>query len=144
MIDPFEQTGNAQIVSPRKAQLRATATRAERKRQKALAERHELHIAWKKWYAENREALFDGEWGKPAQELMAFLESMTLQDAPKLIEQVTQGPWQHADAETKFQILSMVDFAIVHLRESAGMVPFDDALDNEPPTVFQIIRELLQ
>ena len=52
-------------------------------------------------------------------------------------------PWYGADSDTRFQVLRLIDMALVQLRERHGLPPFNDALPDEPPTVFQIIREEL-
>jgi hypothetical protein len=44
----------------------------------------------------------------------------------------------------RFEILALVDAAIVRLRERSALTPFDDPLPHEPPNAFQIIKELLR
>jgi hypothetical protein len=48
--------------------------------------------------------------------------------------------WKLVDQETCYTVLSMIDDAIVRLREQNGLAPFDDALFDEDPTVFGICR----
>jgi hypothetical protein len=50
------------------------------------------------------------------------------------------GPWRAADANTRFLILTLVDAAIIRLREAAELPPFDDLRDE----TFVIIRKELQ
>ena len=69
---------------------------------------------------------------------------MTLGDASALLAHVKQGPWRDSDADTRFEILSLVDAAIVQLRERAGMEPFDDPSFDRPPNVFLLLREWLR
>jgi hypothetical protein len=137
--DPFAEFAEQAIVAPRKARLRA----AELKKQKALQERNKLFGLWKKWHRNQVELLLAGGYKDAAQELIGFLETFTLTDGLELIELVRCGPWRHADDDTRFQVLRLVDRAIAHLREARALPPFDDALPGEPPTVFQIIREVL-
>ena len=70
---------------------------------------------------------------------------MTLASAGGLIAFVQNGPWRGADADTRFEVLSLVDTAIIKLREHKDMAPFDDALpfSDEPLTAFEQIREIL-
>ena len=70
----------------------------------------------------------------------------TLGAAAALIALVKRGPWRTADADTRFEVLALIDAAIVTLRERAGLPPIDDTLPwtDEPLTVFQVIREMLR
>jgi hypothetical protein len=39
--------------------------------------------------------------------------------------------------------LGWIDGAIIRVRVQTRLPPFDDALEDEPPTAFQVIRKLL-
>src|SRR5262245_53569680 len=82
-----------------------------------------------------------GSHGGRLKQLVDFLERMTLQFAPALIERTRERRTTNAD--TCFFVLRLIDNAIVELRERHHLPPFDDALPGEPSTVFQIIREKL-
>jgi hypothetical protein len=138
----FLDLAERQIAAPRKARMRAAEKRAANK-DKAEIEREDLRRAYVQWRRERREALFAGPYGAAAQELDAFLKSMTLADAAKLIELVRRGPWRSTEAETRLEVVALVNAAITRLRERNGLEPFDDGLPGEPPTAFQIVRELL-
>jgi hypothetical protein len=71
---------------------------------------------------------------------------MTPDSESALIALVKRGPWRTADADARFQVLALIDAAIVTLRERAGLPPIDDALPwtDEPLTAFQVIREMLR
>lgn len=138
MSDPWEKLAEKQIVSPRKARLRA----AEKRQQKALVERDLLFKMWQDWHAERRKDLLNGSHADAAFELINFLERMTLYDGAALLALIEAGPWRNADDDTKFLVLSLIDGDIAYLREREGLPPFDDDLGDDP-TVFQIIRELL-
>jgi hypothetical protein len=116
------------------------ANRQHRARNQALEERDRMVAIWRSWRKERLETLLAGPHGEAARELMATLEHMP--PAPQLIEMLRHGPWRTADADTRFLVLSLVDGAIVHLREKRGLPPFDDALPDERPNVFLLLQEM--
>jgi hypothetical protein len=75
---------------------------------------------------------------------MAFLATMTLADVPALLALVKRGPWRSADADTRFEILSIADTAMVGLRERHELPPFDDPLFDATPSAFLTLREWLR
>jgi hypothetical protein len=91
-----------------------------------------------------RETLLAGPHGPAARDLIAFLAAMTLADAAVLLARVERGPWREANADTRFEILELIDDAIVELRERAGLAPFRDPLPGQPPNVFLLLREALR
>lgn len=135
----WNRIAEQQIVAPRKAQLRA----AEKRKQKALAERDLLFRMWQKWHAERREKLLNGPYHVAARQLINFLERMTSRDGEALLALIEAGPWRDADDDAKFLVLSLIDGDIAHLRERKGLPPFNDSLDDDDLTVFQLIREML-
>ena len=52
--------------------------------------------------------------------------------------------WQSIDTQTRYTVISMIDDAIVKLREQNGLAPFDDSIFDEDPTVFEICRTKLR
>jgi hypothetical protein len=139
MTDAWDDIASEQIVSPRKARMRA----AEKRKQKALQERNHLFREWQKWHKERKDELLGGPWGEPARELADYLERMTPEDASALVSMVEHGPWREADADTRFLVLALIDHSVIYLRENNGLEPFDDPLDDEP-SAFLIIKELLR
>jgi hypothetical protein len=128
-----------------KRRMRRAETRAQRAREKELRERDELLVLWRKHHRAQRDALLAGQYGVVAQELVASIETMTLDDGAALIDRVVAGPWRSADADTRFVVLQLIDDVLARVRERNGLPPFDDALpfSDEPDTVFQIIRREL-
>ena len=120
------------------------ATAAQKAAEKALRERDDLFRLYKKERRERLNALLAGPRGSAAQELVTFLKTITLTDEPRLIEAVRAGGWEHADANTRFEILALIDAAIIALRERAGLPPISDPLPGQPPSAFLILRELLR
>jgi hypothetical protein len=142
MTNPFLDVAELQVSAPRKARARAAEKRAAAK----LDERDKL--AEKRHAAQRKrlDALLAGPHGSAAQALIAFLQGMTLASAGELVEVVRAGPWLTADADTRFEVLALVDTEIVALRERHELVPFDDALpfSDEPPGAFLQLREWLK
>jgi hypothetical protein len=146
MNDAWEDIANEQIVSPRKARMRAAETRAQRKREKELNDREYLFRQWQKWHQERKAELLAGAWSEAATELANFLERMTLEDAEALVSLIERGPWRRADRDTRFLVIELVSHSIMYLREKTELPPFDDPLpfSNDDLNAFLIIRELLR
>lgn len=98
---------------------------------------------WRQWRQERIATLLAGPYSADAQALVQFLDDLS--SAAELIEFVKRGRWRQADADTRFLIASLIDIAIVEVREIRGLPPFDDALpfSDEPLTAFEQIREIL-
>ncbi len=144
-MNAFLDLADRQIAAPVKARHRAAESRAMRaaERKAIIIKRDRLCDEWQRWHEERRDALLAGPHAAAAQALLDFLETMTLSDGAALIAQIERGPWRGADADTRFEILSLIDACIVSLRERGGLPPFDDALPGEPLNVFLVVREAL-
>jgi hypothetical protein len=138
-MNAFLDLAERQISNPVKARHRAIEKRREN-----AQEARDLLADWARQRRERVDILLAGPHGKAASALVAFLKAMTLDQAPALIELVEDGPWRDADPDTRFEVLALVDVAIVNLRERNGLLPFEDALPGEPPNAFLIIREMLR
>jgi hypothetical protein len=142
-VNAFLELAERQISAPVKTRQRAAEKRAVRKaEQKALAERDCMFAAWKRWRRERLDAALGGPHGEMLQALITFLKTMKSADA--LVDHVRTGNWKATDTDTRFLALHLVNSTIVRLHEERGLPPFDDALPGEPPTAFQIIREMLR
>ena len=96
---------------------------------------------WKLWRRERVEALLNGPYAGPASALLDFCKAMTGPTA--LIDFIKTGPWAGADADTRFEILALLDTLIVKRREKIGLAPFDDSLPQQQPNAFLILRARL-
>ena len=143
-MNAFLEFAEKQTPASVKARQRAAEKRRATAAEKALAERDSLHQLWKVWRKERVAALLSGPRAAAAQGLVAFLQTMTLDDGAQLVELVCAAGWGHTDADTKFEILSLINAAITALRERAKLPPFDDPLPDAAPTTFLIIRELFR
>jgi hypothetical protein len=143
-MNAFLEFAEKQTPAAVKARQRATEKRRAVKAEREAAERDDLFRAWKKWRRERLETLLAGPHGAAAHDLVAFLEGMTLGDGARLVELIRAAGWGDVDADTKFEVLSLINAAITALRERAGLAPIDDPLPEEKPTAFLIIRELFR
>jgi hypothetical protein len=134
-MNAFLELADRQISSPRKARMRA-AEKREDKAQERLA------LLYEKRRKEQVAKLLAGPHGEAARALIAFLDAMTLNHGKELIS--VMEPWRSADANTRFEVLSLADSAIMKLREQRNWPVFDDPLPSAPPSVFLIIREMLK
>jgi hypothetical protein len=144
-VNAFLELAERQMSAPRKARERAAEKRAQTKAEKALADRDQLFQLWRKWHREQCDALLTGSYGEAGHELVAFLDTMSLEQAPNLIALVERGPWRSANPDARYHVLRLIDGHIAHLRERAGLAPFEDSLPftGEAPTAFEVIRGML-
>jgi hypothetical protein len=137
--NPFAAFGETLAPTKKPRRKARDAARQDKEQQ----ERERLSEAHRRWRKEAIDALLNGPLGAAARALVDFLDHMQ-SDERGLIELVQSGPWRGADADTRILILVLVDAAIIHLRERAGLVPFDDPLRDEESNTFLTIRKLLQ
>src|SRR5262249_30317336 len=111
------------------------------KRNQALQERDRLAGPWRDWRREHVKELLAGPYAEAARQLMDLLQHM--QSPTELIDYIKDGPWRTADADMRFLVLTLIDSAIIKLREKHGMPPFDDPLPDQKPNVFLLIKQWL-
>ena len=143
-MNAFLDYAEKQTPAAVKARQRAVEKRRATAAEKALAERDSLLQLWKAWLRERLEALLSGPRGNAARELVTFLQTMTLDDGGRLVEFVRAADWARADADVKFEVLSLINAIITALRERAGLPAISDALPDEEPTTFIILREMFR
>jgi hypothetical protein len=136
----FLALADRQICSPRQARLRASEKRAARQ----ADEREKLNAIWRQWQDERRAQLLAGPYGDAFQKLIAFLDNMNLHDGAALVDLVKVESWHEAASDTRFGALRLIDSAIIALRERNGLPPFDDPIEDDQPSVFIRIREVLR
>jgi hypothetical protein len=142
-MNAFLDYAEKQTPAAVKARQRAVEKRRATAAEKALAERDDLFRLWKRWRRERLETLLAGPHGDAARELVAFLRAMTLDGGARLVEFVRAAGWEHADADTKFEVLALINITITALRERAELPPIDDPISGHP-SAFLIIRELFR
>ena len=134
-INAFLDLADRQINAPRQARA------AEKRAARQAAEREQL-AAWRRSHSERRGALLTGPYGDASRYLIGFLDSMTLDQGAALVSLVDAGPWRHANRDTRFEVLALIDTVIIDLRECHGLPAFDDPVGDRP-NVFLLIREAL-
>lgn len=149
--DFFTQLGEQQIVAAQRAKNRAAEKRQAKAPMVPVTElEKEQRRQWqqtKRWRHDRRqrirEAMEKAEhhgW----RELTRALRRLDLERPGDLVDYIRGAAWIHAaDKDTRYLVLSVIDTAIVRLRERNGLEPFDDALPGEPDTAFQAIRKLI-
>jgi hypothetical protein len=159
VTDPFEEYGKptgayaaslAKTAARREAKLRAKAEtehsapmvgtpqeREERAKQQQFS-RYLKSITLRKL------ELLEGACAADFEKLIRFLDQMTINTAPALVEAVKNSVWlSEADQKVKEDALWLIDTTIVSLRVKAGLSPFDDPIFEAAPNAFQIIRKVL-
>jgi hypothetical protein len=116
-------------------------TRRQSARDKELREQRVEFRLWAKWRRQRVEALLNGPYSEAVQSLLIFSKTMPTPSA--LLDFIARGPWSDADADTRAEVLSLLDAVITKRRERMGFVPFDDALPGQPDNLFLLLRELL-
>ena len=76
--------------------------------------------------------------------LIKFLKTLGPESAPALVDYIERSEWlRNADDDIRQACLGYISTAIMRLRVRHGLAPFDDSIDDEPLTAFQIIRKHL-
>lgn len=97
--------------------------------------------AWRAWRNDRVRALLAGRYGDAVRELLRTLKELP---APKVLwTQLEAGPWRAADADTRYEILCLVDHAIIKHRGMQGLLPFNDPVPGQPDNLFLRLRDLL-
>jgi hypothetical protein len=151
LANAFFAVAERQIPAPVKAGERAAERLANRHKpavQKVLRERAKLFRSWRYWQSQEREALLTGPYGKAAQELVEFLNKMTLDegDGWRLLVLIDRGAWHKADPDARYEVRMLIGQAITRLRERNGLPPFDDSLPwgDESPNVWERAQRWLR
>jgi hypothetical protein len=114
---------------------------------KALEERDRLYRRYRK----AKKAEFDGlcadpHWGERLRKFAATVNHFDIDDADQMIAYVRcHASWLRHEApdDIRFAALQAIDHRIVRIRQRAGLAPFDDALPDEEPDVWQLCRKAI-
>jgi hypothetical protein len=99
---------------------------------------------WRAWHREELNKLLTGPHGAAVQALLEQLNKK-LTNGRELIALVRSGPWREADANTRAEILHLLDQMIIRQRERNGLPAFDDPLpDDANPNAFLVLRAWLR
>jgi hypothetical protein len=155
----FELCAQQQMVAATKAKHRAAEKRAAAKvvknerdapmkpsalEQEQLDKNAQLKL-WRAYHRDEINAVINGPYRDNWRELVKTVRDMTFENPGAIVGYVQHAQWLHeADFQTRRVVLSMIARAIMQLREINGYPPFDDALPDEEPTAFEIIRAELK
>jgi hypothetical protein len=109
------------------------------KQQKAPTEQRIEFRQWRQWHRARVETLLVGYYAGPTKALLSFLKNMN--SARALIKFVESGPWCNADEDTRYEVLGLIDAAIIARRERMKLAPLDDT--HYPTSAFLILRARL-
>lgn len=107
---------------------------------KALADRDLLFRLWKKWRKELTSTALEGPYEEHITNLINFLRSLASDSEHTIVAFVAEGPWLEAPEDIRQLALELIDARLTQLREEQDLPPFNDSLFDEPPTVFELIR----
>jgi hypothetical protein len=143
MSNPFETWAEAE--KPKWRERIETRARLRQKKLAAvMAEKHELERRYQAVKQEERERLLAGPHGAELGEVIAYLETLTPERGAELVRWVQALTWlKEASPALRFEALHLISGAIISLRESQGLPPFDDPIFDGRPSVFLKLREML-
>ena len=145
LFDVFAEAVKPSWAKTRERALeKSEATRAKSKAEKQLDEDEMLERLWLKGETQRRRELLSGTWGVEIKALVKFLKTLTLADAPKLIDVIEAANWiSTMPNETRIQVLRIVDRRIGEIVRDEGLPYPDDAMPGEEPRAYQVIRDLM-
>lgn len=109
-----------------------------------LKEKDKLSAAYTADRRQRIQALCDGPEGERIKDLIRFLKRMDLSSGADLVERIRVADWASAlPGDDRHLLLSIISGAIRNMREKNGLPPLDDPILDEPPRVYQQIREAL-
>jgi hypothetical protein len=145
VTNPFEALAEAQTPRPVKARQQAARKAAETRANNKQEEEDKILLSqFLAHRREEREGLLAGPFGAEVKALLSFARTMTLQSAPELIERVARAEWiKTMSVDDKFILLRVLNTAIVNLRVRSGLPALDDALWDQAPKAFHVLKSLM-
>jgi hypothetical protein len=119
--------------------------RRNSEKDKKLADDACLLRAWHNWHAEELAEALAGPHRVIATQVVTFLKMLesTPSAASALLELMRSQTWADVDADTRFELLHLINTKITALREQNNMAPFDDPLPNSRANVFLLVKKYL-
>ena len=149
--DPWAEIGESLIVAPRRKRMAAADSRAEARAaalKNVREEKEALKAAYHTARAEWIEGMFraHGPTGERLRRMVAWVNTLTMDDAGLLVETVAGEDWLlAAPKDLRFLALDLIHTKIMRLKEKAGLDPMaDPEWPDGQPSVFQVIRDLLR
>lgn len=144
-MNPFEALAEAQTPRPVKVRQQAAAKAAQTRANAAQEKEDALLLSqFLAHRREEKDALLAGPFGAEVKALLSFARTMTLQSAPELIERVNRAEWiKTMSVDDKFILLRVLNTAIVNLRIRNGLSPLDDAIFEQAPRAFHVLKSIM-
>ena len=112
--------------------------------EKAVHDRDRLYRQYKAAKKQELAELYaDPEWGDVLRKFVATLKHFGPEHADRMVEYVSTHKLTQAPLDIRFAALQQCDYRITRIRQRAGLVPFDDPLPGEEPTVFTLCKRAL-
>jgi hypothetical protein len=112
------------------------------KQQKLTDDTHLLR-QYRRLRFEQLDRAVNGPFGALMVQLVEILDQFTLHDGADLVTFVKSQNWTAVDQDTRMLCLGVVAVRIIHMREQAKLLPFDDDLNQPPSSVFLIVQQLI-
>jgi hypothetical protein len=108
--------------------------RRNSEKDKKLADDERLLRAWRNWHRERLDEAMAGPHGVVVVQVVEFLKTMSPASANALLALMRSQVWADVDADTRFELLHLINSTITRLREKNGMPPIDDPLPDSRRT----------
>jgi hypothetical protein len=133
------------LSKPRREQTRVVQSEKQapmvlRGAEKQIAEDNAQFRRYNRAKAAAYRTALESSYGPFITKLHSALRQLDIEHPDPLLRLVVETSWLSFDQETRYTALSMIDDAITRLREQNGLAPFDDAIFDDDPTVFQICK----
>jgi hypothetical protein len=137
MSDAFLDVAERFAPTRTRPQTRPARTAEEKARNAALAERDHLFKIWCAWRDEQTAAALASPDGPRISALIQFLDRSPL-DAAALVAFVRSGEWRDVDPDHRYLAMRLISDVLAAKRERAGLLPFDDPLDESTSPYLKI------
>jgi hypothetical protein len=117
--------------------------RRNSEKDKKLADDERLLRAWRNWHRERLDEAMAGPHGVVVVQVVEFLKTMSPASANALLALMRSQVWADVDADTRFELLHLINSTITRLREKNGMPPIDDPLPDSRENVFLLVKKYL-
>jgi hypothetical protein len=116
--------------------------RKSEKEQKKLADDARLLRAWRKFHAEEKDAVLSGPHARTLVELFRMFSAIESVKPAQLVEFIGAIDWSTIDYQTRLTVLHELNTTIAEFREKQGLDPISDPLPGEPNNAYRIIKNL--
>jgi hypothetical protein len=111
--------------------------------QKEIEDQSRLLRSWRAWHQEQLEVALAGAHGALVTELMIILDRLELSSSAALVALMERSDWNAVDADTRFEVLHLINTRISKMRERHGLPAIDDPLPPQSDSVFRRVKARL-